>query len=332
MRKTILTLLCLNVFFLHLFVGQIEQAQAEEQESKTIQVALNIGAIVEFAEDNKEVAKMLQAAIREISDGSQIENLDDAIKAANEVVGMDIRTDAHSLNLHLGSGLSLSGNFSLDVAPISVVLHTAKQGNLQGLLLMSPTYSSKESNGKTIHVMNVDDQQNVYIQFFKSGSGVFTVASLDADRLEAVGKEVSSRQISPSDYNDDELFRATVGKDTFKEVSEELIGENSPPANILRNLMSDMKELELVISREGNGIQIDLASSVNSKDKAEQQYQAILGGKAIAKMFLESEKSHKKTDQLVEILNTLEVTLDDNNVNVRLKVPSMNAAMELIEF
>ena len=96
--------------------------------------------------------------------------------------------------------------------------------------------------------------------------------------------------------------------------------------------MSDMKELELVLTRENEGLQIDLVSSVNSKDKAEQQYQAILGGKAIAKMFLDSEKSHQKTDQLLDILNTLDVSLDDKQVIVRLKVPSIDAAIELIEF
>jgi hypothetical protein len=96
-------------------------------------------------------------------------------------------------------------------------------------------------------------------------------------------------------------------------------------------MLSEMRELKLVISREGKGVSVELISKLESEAKAEQQFQAINGGKAIAKMVLQSEGAPEEVQQVLDVLDSMDVEKDEKNVRIRLVVPSIAGVIELIE-
>lgn len=191
-------------------------------------------------------------------------------------------------------------------------------GNLEGLVLAAPGYSSEERDGVTVHSVTQDEMQ-AYAAIHSDGSGNKTIVAA-TQREDLMEMLLSLRGGAPSSQKQRQISWQ-VPEATFLQVQvlefPKEVYENDPPANIAKMI----KDLSMTIAEESDNYAVDLFITTESEKRAEQMQQLVQGAKALAGMFENEIGDDQDAKMLLSLLDTVTVSRDSESVQVHVAIP-----------
>jgi hypothetical protein len=292
------------------------------ESTPSVVLDINLHGVVGLLENSRLLSQMLVDAI----DDDRIQTLEDGIAKANEIIGMDVRSDVGIFRMLVGPDVTLDNLKDMQVRgiPLSAALTTTRAGNLQGLLLMSPNYSSTEDGENTLHKIDLDGSGSIFIRFVEANARFLTVAAFDESDLSTLAQTVADDDSMSFLNNDNRLVRIEIGVSAMSTLKQKIPNDSAPPVQLARNITKDITGLVISVERQGEGLSLTATSTLTSDKKAQQQAQAIRGAIALAQLVL-GEETDEEIRFLLSILDKARVDLTNNQVTLGLEVDSLES-------
>jgi hypothetical protein len=267
---------------------------------------------------NSEVAGPIVAMLKEQVIGKMADKHDGmTMEKLVEILGFDPFEEVQSVVL------AASGYESPETSIVACVRLKKTAGNIEGLMLAIPGYSSGEHGELTIHSVDHGNGRGGHAAMYVDDDGNHSLL-VAADRgalegmLDAMGEDSSpgdSKHAISTESDGGELAMLDL-----YQLPEELMAEEGPPANVAKIVRS----LSARVSESGDDLNV-VASVVAGTDKqAEQLEQMINGLRAMVELAVTAHGEDKDEDLIAvhKYLAAAKISREGTAVNVNLSVPS----------
>lgn len=240
-------------------------------------------------------------------------NGEQMMQKVEESLGFNPLEEIHTLTI-------IGSDFEDPQENVRAMLQLGKTtGNLEGLMLALPGYSSEEYDDYTIHSAENGDM-HAYAAIHTAGNGdKRIVAACQREELIAMmkGADAGSRS------NKRRGISWSVPEGTFAQVQllefpEEILDED-PPGNIIK-LLTDVS---ILVSEQDGNFLTDLRLTTTDKKRAEQIQQLAMGMKAMVGLFQEKIEDELGDDAelAVQMIDNVQVELDGSTVAIQVGIP-----------
>ncbi|MHC4405820.1 MAG: hypothetical protein ACYTG0_39750 [Planctomycetota bacterium] len=263
-----------------------------------------------------------------------------------EVVGLDPLKDLERIRI-AGEALPLlqfvAGESDKVFLPFSTITADLRQpGNLEGILLAFPGYTSTKHGGVTVHSVKFEDMP-VYCAFLprpggSAGGPVTVIVSLndkdivaETERLLPAGRADPSPSDKPAPTADGQmLLRLTISQNAWKMIFERVQKEaEEVPAAFGIGVLSLIQSLEvMIVDREGEDpARLRLIVTVCDEDRASQVAQLIRAGVAYYRLAAQEVGSDLTLAGLPTIFKGIECRVDGCNVSAEVPLTDLRALL-----
>jgi hypothetical protein len=267
---------------------------------------------------NSEVAGPLVAMLKEQVIGKMADKHDGmTMEKLVEILGFDPFEEVQSVVV------AASGYESPETSIVACVRLKKNAGNIEGLMLAIPGYSSGEHGELTIHSVDHGNGRGGHAAMYVDGDGNHSLL-VAADRgalegmLDAMGEDSSpgdSTHAISTESDGGELAMLDL-----YQLPDELMAEEGPPANVAKIVRS----LSARVSESGDNLNV-VASVIAETDKqAEQLEQMINGLRAMVELAVTAHGEDHDEDLISvhKYLSDVKVAREGTAVTLNVSVPS----------
>jgi hypothetical protein len=239
-----------------------------------------------------------------------------------ETLGFDPLTEVRTITLAV--------NNLEDINPdtASVVVQLGKTtGNIEGLMLALPGYSSHETNGHTVHQVSEGGKAACGVIHKDAKGDHWIVISPSEDRVMsllgslAADSNHSNRTESATMTVDTSLPRGVFARVTLVELPEGIIEDDEPFANVVKSL----RRATVSIAEGDDVLTTTISVTTESEKRAEQIRQLVQGVSAAASLMIESVDELKNNPELREaasgVIGSIQVEQNGKEVDATFDVP-----------
>ncbi len=192
-----------------------------------------------------------------------------------------------------------------------VVQMKSTTGNLEGLVLGAPNYSSTEYKGQTVHRAVLGEGKQVSATILDKPSKRI-ILSTNQDRLEAFIDAADDSESSQLASEEGDAFLQVV----LNELPEKML-EEGPPANVAKLV----QKISFSAREENDGMTLKLSLGMHDEKQAEQVRQMVEGLRAMADLF-KNEIEDEHAQHAAELIKTLEIEKNDESVSTSILLPN----------
>lgn len=270
---------------------------------------------------NSEVAGPLVAMLKEQAIGKMADKHDGmSMEKLVEILGFDPFEEVQSVVL------AASDYESPETSIVACVQLKKTAGNIEGLLLAIPGYSSSTHGELTIHSVDHGDGKAGHAAVYTDGDGNHSLlVGANRDALEGMLDSLAA------DYDDDSADDAgipvttkpdggaIVAIDMFQ-LPKEIMDEEGPPANIAKIV----RALSARVSESGDKLNITALVIAETDKQAEQLEQMVNGLRAMVDLAVNSHGEDQDEDLVAvqKYLSDTKVAREGTTVTLDLSVPS----------
>ncbi len=282
------------------------------------------------------VASGLIDRVLRMHDDRDISEIKQLAETYKEVMGIDVFKDIQRIRFE-ASQLDFA---AIEDDPARVLAESVLQvrltqpGNLEGLLLAAPDYSSEEASGHRIHSCRIPDIGRLHVVFIPDSNKAVDV--IGGFNVEAIKKRLGdgARRNSPSDRSGDAevIARIDLAASETKRIRDpwlaELDDEDDPAAAIVRNVLSVLGDISVRLEKAGAEMRIVAQVGVTDKARVEQLRQLAKGGMALMSILAQEHGDRGARDMLRNMTESTEIRSEDDEIII---VVPLKTAMDLLE-
>lgn len=280
--------------------------------------------VVDVPEDAKFVVQVDVGQFRDTRLGSKLLKLtqkmaqeeigsdDDVMQQIEEALGFNPLEEIQTLTI-------IGTSFEDPEETLHVLLQMGKTtGNLEGMMLTLPNYSSDEQGGHTIHSAGDGDVRAfATIHQARDGNHVILASSNRSDLMDLLDSVKSGERSSGRGRK----IRNAIPDGIFAQVQilefpEEVL-EHDPPGNIARMV----KDVSVTLGEEGEDYAAHVVLTTDTEKRADQILQLAQGLKALVGLFEEEIGDDEEARMALSLLEKVSVERDGTTVTLRAAVP-----------
>lgn len=294
---------------------------AEEGETITVPaeskffVHININAFRKTDIGGRLFEMAKREALQELSEKDGDENFE----KMKEALGFDPFTELDAITV-------VGANFKKPEDSLHVIFRLKKTtGNLEGLMVSLPDYSSSEYGDHVIHSASDGEDEQAFGAIHSDRKGVKRiVAARSADRVKGLldmldGKKNRDSKAVKLSKSDGQFVHVEL-----LDIPRDEIGEG-PQANVAKMI----EGISLKIGNDGDDVSISLTLKTKEERQAKQLKQMVQGLTAMLQL-VQDDDGDDDLRQAKEFLERMVIKRDGNEIRIRLSVPESEVA-ELIE-